>query len=111
MQTVVSAGITLDGRSRFYGSTRLRYFGPRPLIEDNSVRSSATGLVNAEAGMKVRRNVRLSLDLFNVLNAQDSDVDYFYTSRLPGEPLGGVDDIHLHPTLPRTARLTLSVGF
>ncbi|MFN7983272.1 MAG: TonB-dependent receptor [Vicinamibacterales bacterium] len=111
VQTVVSAGITLDGRSRFYGSTRLRYFGPRPLIEDNSVRSSATGLVNAEAGMKVRRNVRLSLDLFNVLNAQDSDVDYFYTSRLPGEPLGGVDDIHLHPTLPRTARLTLSVGF
>ena len=111
VQTVVSAGITLDGRSRFYGSTRLRYFGPPPLIEDNSVRSSATGLVNAEAGMKVRRNVRLSLDLFNVLNAQDSDVDYFYTSRLPGEPLGGVDDIHLHPTLPRTARLTLSVGF
>jgi len=111
VESVVSAGVTFEGHSRFYGSARLRYFGPRPLVEDNSVRSRATRLVNAEAGFKVRRNVRLSLDLFNLLNAQDSDVDYFYTSRLPGEPLGGIDDVHLHPTLPRTARLALTVGF
>ena len=48
--------------------------------------------------------------MFNLFNAKDSDIDYFYTSRLPGEPLDGVDDIHLHPTLPRTARLNLVVG-
>ena len=40
-----------------------------------------------------------------------SDIDYFYTSRLPGEPAEGVDDIHFHPVLPRTARLNLIVGF
>jgi len=34
-----------------------------------------------------------------------------YTSRLPDEPADGVSDIHLHPTLPRTARLNLIVGF
>lgn len=40
-----------------------------------------------------------------------ADLDYFYTSRLPGEPLGGVDDIHLHPSLPRTARVTVQISF
>jgi hypothetical protein len=41
---------------------------------------------------------------------QASDIDYYYTSRLPGEPLGGIDDIHLHPAAPRTARVSLIVG-
>ena len=44
------------------------------------------------------------------INAPDSDIDYYYASRLTGEPLDVVDDIHLHPTLPRTARVNL-VGF
>ena len=44
-------------------------------------------------------------------NARDSDIDYFYTSRLPGEPAGGVDDIHFHPALPRTARLAVIIGY
>ena len=37
--------------------------------------------------------------------------DYFYTSRLPGEPMSGVEDVHTHPTPPRTVRLTFSVAF
>lgn len=55
--------------------------------------------------------MKLALDVFNLFDARDSDIDYFYTSRLAGEPAGGVDDIHLHPALPRTARLSLLVGF
>jgi hypothetical protein len=49
--------------------------------------------------------------VFNLLNASDSDIDYYYTSRLPREPLDGINDIHLHPALPRTARVNLIVGF
>ena len=49
--------------------------------------------------------------MFNVFDAADSDIDYYYASRLMGEPAGGVNDIHLHPTLPRTARVSLRVGF
>jgi hypothetical protein len=45
------------------------------------------------------------------LNARASDIDYFYASRLPGEPMEGVEDIHTHPTLPRTARVGLLVEF
>src|SRR5262249_15057423 len=43
--TVVSAGATVDSVRNIFGSLRLRYFGPRPLVEDNSVRSAPTSLV------------------------------------------------------------------
>jgi outer membrane receptor protein involved in Fe transport len=109
--TVMSAGATIDGWRKAFGSLRWRYFGPRPLIEDNSVQSKATSLVNLQGGYQLAKKVKLSLDVFNLFNAADSDIDYFYTSRLPGEPVGGVDDIHTHPTLPRTARVSLIVGF
>jgi outer membrane receptor protein involved in Fe transport len=111
VETVISAGATVDSLHKVFGGVRLRYFGPRALIEDDSVRSKATALVNLEAGYKVSRRARIGLDVFNLLNAADSDIDYYYTSRLRGEPAGGVDDIHLHPTLPRTARLSLTIGF
>jgi len=109
--TVVSAGVTVDSLRNVFGSVRLRYFGPRPLIEDNSVQSKATSLVNLEGGYKFSKSVKLLVDVFNLFNAKDSDIDYYYTSRLPGEPLDGINDIHLHPTLPRTARINLVVGF
>jgi outer membrane receptor protein involved in Fe transport len=109
--SVLSAGVTIDSVRNLFGSARLRYFGPRPLIEDNSVRSRATSLVNLEGGYSISKNVKLLVDVFNLFDAKDSDIDYYYTSRLNGEPLGGVNDIHLHPTLPRTARLNLVVAF
>ena len=111
IETTISAGATVDALRNVFASVRARYFGPRPLVEDDSIRSKATALVNLEAGYKFSNRVRLSLDVFNVLNAADSDIDYYYRSRLLGEPADGIDDIHLHPTLPRTARLALTVGF
>jgi hypothetical protein len=68
-------------------------------------------LINLQAGYQMARSLRLLADVFNLADARNSDIDYFYTSRLPGEPLSGVDDIHTHPTLPRTARVALRVGF
>ena len=107
----MQAGVTVDSVQNVFGSVRWRYFGPRPLIEDDSVRSKATSLVNLEAGYRFTRSLRLAVDVFNLLDARHSDVDYFYASRLPGEPAEGIEDVHLHPTLPRTARVSLSVGF
>ncbi len=111
VETVVSLGVTIDDFHRWFGSARLRYFGPRPLVDDDSVRSQATRLINVEAGYALRKGLRIAADVFNVLNTPASDIDYFYRSRLPGEPPGGVDDVHLHPALPRTARVSLIVGF
>ena len=54
---------------------------------------------------------RLALDVFNLTNAKVSDIDYFYASRLPGEPAEGIEDIHTHPLEPFTVRASLSVSF
>ena len=111
VSTVLQGGVTVDSVKHLFGSVRWRYFGPRALIEDDSVRSKATSLVNLEAGYKFSRSLRLAVDVFNLLDAKHSDIDYFYASRLPGEPAEGIDDFHLHPALPRTARVSLIVGF
>jgi hypothetical protein len=111
VETVVSVGISVDSVRNVFASARLREFGARPLIEDNSVRSKATSFVNIEAGYKAAKNVRVVLDVFNVLGARDSDIDYYYVSRLPGEPAGGVSNVHFHPTLPRTARINVAFCF
>jgi hypothetical protein len=114
LNRVVSAGVSANPPENMrgpLGSLRLRHFGPRPLIEDNSVQSESTTIVNGEVGYRFSRQFTLVLTGFNLFNAEVSDIDYFYTSRLPGEPLAGVDDIHLHPALPRSARLTLRVSF
>jgi hypothetical protein len=109
--TVISGGVTLDSLHNIFGSIRLRYFGPRALVEDDSVRSSPTRVINLQVGYKLAQNLKLGVDVFNLLDARDSDIDYYYTSRLPGEAAGGVGDVHLHPAVPRTARVSLMVGF
>jgi TonB dependent receptor/Carboxypeptidase regulatory-like domain/TonB-dependent Receptor Plug Domain len=111
VESVVSLGVSVSEARHVFGSLRLRYFGPRPLIEDNSVRSESTSLVNGQLGYRFSPHASLVLDVFNLCDTKASDIDYFYTSRLPGEPRDGVDDIHTHPTLPRSARVSLHVGF
>ena len=64
-----------------------------------------------EAGYRVSRQARVVLELFNIFNAAASDIDYFYRSRLSGEPAAGVDDIHTHPALPRSFRVGLRLTF
>ena len=111
LDRVISAGVTVEPARQLFGSLRLRHFGPRPLIEDASVTSRSTTLWNGELGYRVSARTRLVLEAFNIFDAKVSDIDYFYTSRLPGEPAGGVDDVHLHPALPRSARVGIQISF
>jgi hypothetical protein len=55
--------------------------------------------------------MKVTVDLFNLFDTKVSDIEYFFTSRLRGEPVAGVDDIHFHPAVPRTLRVGLVVGF
>jgi hypothetical protein len=109
--TVVSAGATINNLRRTFGSLRWRYFGPRALIEDNSQRSKATSLFELEAGYQLAKKLRVNLECFNLLNSSVSDVDYYFASRLPGEPVDGVSDVMTHPTLSRSVRINLALGF
>jgi outer membrane receptor protein involved in Fe transport len=108
---VVSAGATVENYKQWYGALRWRYFGPRPLVEDNTARSSATSLVNGRIGYAFDKRLRLQFDVFNLFNRKDHDIDYFYASRLPAEPAAGVSDIHFHPVEPRSARVSLIANF
>ncbi|MCA6125280.1 TonB-dependent receptor [Bradyrhizobium sp. WSM 1704] len=108
---VASGGITFGRESGWYGSLRARYFGPRPLIEDDSVRSQSSFIVNARAGYRFDNGMRLQLDVLNLFNAQTNQIEYYYLSRLPGEPIDGVADRHVHPAEPLAVRLTLAATF
>jgi hypothetical protein len=108
---VISAGATVEPEHALAGSLRVRHFGPRPLVEDGSVTSKSATLWNGELGYRVARRARVTLELFNIFNAAASDIDYFYASRLPGEQAAGVDDVHTHPALPRTARVGIQLAF
>lgn len=95
----------------FYGSVRFRYFGPRILIEDASQKSAATSLVYLQLGYRFNETWEATLDVFNLLDAQDSDIDYYYVSRLPGEPTEGVADRHTHQSEPRELRGGITMHF
>ncbi len=105
---IVSLNTFIENIHNFFGSVGWRYFGPRPLIEDNSVRSKSSSLISTKVGYQIAKKWNVALDIFNLLNSKASDIDYFYTSRLPGEPSDGIDDIHTHPIEPRSFRLSLS---
>ncbi|MQA19112.1 TonB-dependent receptor [Rugamonas sp. FT103W] len=108
---VASFGATIADIGPWSGAFQMRYFGPRPLIEDNSQRSATTAIAYARIGYKIDRRWAVSLDAFNLFDRKASDVDYYYPSRLPGEPAEGVSEIHYHPVEPRTFRLTLKATF
>ena len=108
---VASAALTLGADKGWFAGIKARYFGPRPLIEDNSSRSLSSLVFNARAGYNFDNGMKLQLDVLNLFNAQTNQIEYYYLSRLPGEPIGGVDDRHVHPVEPLAVRLTLGAKF
>jgi hypothetical protein len=84
---VVSAALNFDNVwGGWFGGVRVRYFGPRPLIEDNSVRSGPSAPVSARLGYKFDDGLIVRVDGFNLLNQQSHQIDYYYASRLAAEP-------------------------
>jgi len=110
VEGVASLGVAVDHPSGWFGGARFRHFGAAPLIEDNSVRSSSTTLVNIEAGYRLGRNWKISAALYNVFDSDDYDITYFYESQLANES-APVEDIHFHPVEPRTFRVTVGTTF
>jgi outer membrane receptor protein involved in Fe transport len=110
VEGVAQLALTFTPQGPWTGALRLRYFGPRPLVEDNSVRSKGTATVNGRLAYKLSKSTQLELEGFNLANRRDSAIDYFYTSRLKNE-VQPVDDVHFHPIESRSFRLTLTHAF
>ncbi|MEK8050162.1 TonB-dependent receptor [Ideonella sp. DXS22W] len=112
---VASLSATLRELGPWSASLGWRYLGSGALVEDNSVRS--TPAITADlrlshtlpAAWGFGRDSALTVDVFNLFNRRVDDIQYAYTSRLPGgDPWFGR---HVHPAEPRTLRVTLRLGF
>jgi hypothetical protein len=110
VEGVGQLALTVSQVGNWEGALRLRYFGPRPLIEDDSVRSRASTTLNGRLGYRWSKDLRLELEGFNLANKRASAIDYYYASQLRGE-LEARDDIHFHPIEGRSFRLTLIKNF
>jgi outer membrane receptor protein involved in Fe transport len=110
VENVASIGVAVQHPSGWFGGARFRHFGSAPLIEDNSVRSDPTTLVNLEVGRRFGKRFSVSLAAYNLFDSNDNDITYFYESQLPGEA-APVEDRHFHPVEPRTLRLTMETRF
>ena len=121
---VGTVNLTLGAKTGWFGGLGYRYFGPRPLTEDNAFRSPATGLLNARAGYVFDNGWTIQLDAFNVTNSRSDQITYAYGSLLPTDALykacnapgstvpiavcqNGVMDRVFKPVEPLAVRLTL----
>ncbi|CAN5271629.1 TonB-dependent receptor [soil metagenome] len=111
VNSVVSLGASVVNYGPWFGHFQMRYFGPRALIEDDSQRSKSTTLGYLRVGYRITDDIKIAVDVFNLFDRKASDIDYYYASRLPGEPAQGVSDNHFHPVEPRSYRLTLTANF
>ncbi len=110
VEGVASLALSVDGLGPYFGTLQMRYFGPRPLLENNSVRSKSTATLSGRIGYKFNPKLKLELEGFNLTNRRDSAIDYYYASQLKGET-AAVSDIHFHPIETRSFRLTLVANF
>ncbi len=104
---VISAGLSVRIPKGFQWGMRVRYFGPRYLVEDGSEQSQPTLLVNATAEY-TQGDASLEFAVFNLFNAQDDDITYYYATQLKGES-EPVNDYMFHPVEPFSLRTTLKL--
>lgn len=112
IDSVISTGIAFHqpGERGLFSELRLRFFGPRPLTEDNSIRSKSTSLLSTRVGYNFNKNWTLSVEGFNLLDNRDHEIDYYYPSRLKEEDAPH-NDIHFKPVEPISVRTALTFRF
>lgn len=123
---VASAGMRIGEATGWFGALRYRYFGSRPLTEDNAFSSPATGLLNGQIGYRFENGWRIQLDVFNLTNSRSDQITYAYGSLLKSDALfaqclanippaavcsTGVMDRVLHPVEPLAIRFTVAGRF
>lgn len=109
LETVASATLSAQTPAGWFGALRVRYVDGAPLIEDDSVTAHSATLAHLSLGWAGQR-FALRADVLNLFDSDDRDIEYFYVSRLAGEPPEGVEDRHFHRFEPRQVRVTLTIN-
>ena len=93
----------------------LRYIGNRWADEERQQTARGYTLIDLGARYRYPLTSRVALDAFvtmeNVANVDWREAQFFFTSRLRGEPAAGVPDIHYTPGNPRTLLGGVAVRF
>ena len=91
-------------------SAAMRYVSNR--YADESRQQIARGYTLFDLSARYRyKNLEAFLSVENLANAEWREAQFFFESRLPGEPAGGVPDIHYTPGNPRTFLGGLALRF
>jgi outer membrane receptor for monomeric catechols len=104
------AELTARLRWGLSASAAMRYVADR--YADESRRQIARGYTLFDLSARYRyENLEAFLSVENLANAEWREAQFFFESRLPGEPAGGVPDIHYTPGNPRTVLGGLAIRF
>ena len=109
---IYSAGILVDKLGRWSGSLVWRRLGTHHLSDGEAYPlDRGYSEWNLNIDYAIPGGWQLGVGIFNLFNSRDQAADYYYTSRLPGEPADGVADFQQHPLEPRSARFSLTKTF
>jgi hypothetical protein len=107
---VIASGISLHDYKGFSSSLRLRYFGPRDLTSDGIFRSNQTVMLNGGLSYQIKKKWRVSAEFLNMLDRNDSDIDYAYESRITPTAASTFTRV-AHPVEPFQVRFGLRRTF
>jgi outer membrane receptor protein involved in Fe transport len=91
-------------------SVEMRYVGDRPADPDRAATARGYTLFNWTTRYRYRA-FEAFLSVENLTNTEWREAQFFFTSRLPGEPTTGVSDIHFTPGNPRSFLGGLAIRF
>lgn len=102
---MLSGGFVLGAQSDspgWFSGTRIRAFSPRPLTENNSVKSRTLATLNTSLGYRTKK-WEAAIECLNLLDRRDNDIEYFYESRRTPAS-AAFEERHVHPVEPRMVR-------
>jgi outer membrane receptor protein involved in Fe transport len=107
-----SFGVLVDNLGPWFGGLQWRRLGPYPISNgDQFPQDKGYSEFNLDVGYKVNDGLKLQVGIYNLLNEKANASAYYYTGRLPGEPVEGITDYQVHPVEPIAARFTLTKAF
>jgi outer membrane receptor protein involved in Fe transport len=107
-----SFGVLIDKLGPWFGGLQWRKLGPFPVSDgDEYPQDPGYSEFNLDVGYKVTPKLKVQLSIYNLFNTRAHSAAYFYGTRLPGEPAGGVDGFQVHPLEPISGIFKVTATF
>jgi outer membrane receptor protein involved in Fe transport len=107
-----SLGVLVDNLGPWFGALQWRDLGPYPVSDgDQYPQDKGYSEVNLDVGYRVNPKLKVQVSVFNLFDTKANAAAFYYTSRLAGEPAGGVTDFQVHPLEPISARFSVTASF